>query len=162
MLILLYHVLQVDSLEQALLAALPLGPQTPAGGITLPEFFRVRGEREERRVGGETEDEGGRSGTGEEGGKGGMGGGGDGHGRGVCVGKGWGRGVKRQAGGIISIERLYQGLGRMKEKFVRRPEMVPWLHNFIGRGEGGGGGRRKVPLCSQGLGWEVDERGAHM
>jgi hypothetical protein len=34
-------VLQVDSLEQALLAALPLGPQTAAGGVTLPEFFRV-------------------------------------------------------------------------------------------------------------------------
>lgn len=35
-------VLQVDSLEQALLAALPLGPQTPAGGVTLPDFFAVR------------------------------------------------------------------------------------------------------------------------
>ncbi len=34
-------VLQVDSLEQALLAALPLGPQTAAGGISLPEFFKV-------------------------------------------------------------------------------------------------------------------------
>lgn len=34
-------VLQVDSLEQALLAALPLGPQTAAGGVTLPEFFKV-------------------------------------------------------------------------------------------------------------------------
>lgn len=32
---------QVDSLEQALLAALPLGPQTPAGGVTLPDFFSV-------------------------------------------------------------------------------------------------------------------------
>jgi hypothetical protein len=32
-------VLQVDSLEQALLAALPLGPQTPAGGVTLPDTF---------------------------------------------------------------------------------------------------------------------------
>jgi hypothetical protein len=34
--------LKVDSLEQALLAALPLGPQTPAGGVTLPDFFSVR------------------------------------------------------------------------------------------------------------------------
>ena len=33
-------VLQVDSLEQALLAALPLGPQSAAGGVTLPEGFR--------------------------------------------------------------------------------------------------------------------------
>ena len=33
-------VLQVDSLEQALLSALPLGPQTAAGGVSLPEFFR--------------------------------------------------------------------------------------------------------------------------
>jgi hypothetical protein len=32
---------QVDSLEQALLAALPLGPQAAAGGISLPELFRV-------------------------------------------------------------------------------------------------------------------------
>ena len=31
------------SLLQALINALPLGPQTPAGGITLPEAFRVRG-----------------------------------------------------------------------------------------------------------------------
>ena len=30
---------KVDSLEQALLAALPLGPQTPAGGVTLPDSF---------------------------------------------------------------------------------------------------------------------------
>jgi hypothetical protein len=35
-------VLQVDSLEQALLAALPLGPQGAAGGVSLPELFRVR------------------------------------------------------------------------------------------------------------------------
>jgi hypothetical protein len=34
-------VLQADAVEQALLAALPLGPQTPAGGVTLPEAFRV-------------------------------------------------------------------------------------------------------------------------
>eukprot|EP00879_Flechtneria_rotunda_P007959 GHRR01008338.1.p1 GENE.GHRR01008338.1~~GHRR01008338.1.p1 ORF type:complete len:1287 (+),score=597.52 GHRR01008338.1:548-4408(+) len=33
-------VLQVDSLEQALLAALPLGPQAAAGGVSLPELFR--------------------------------------------------------------------------------------------------------------------------
>ncbi|KAL6760842.1 hypothetical protein V8C86DRAFT_1006047 [Haematococcus lacustris] len=32
-------VLQADAVEQALLTALPLGPQTPAGGISLPEFF---------------------------------------------------------------------------------------------------------------------------
>lgn len=32
---------QVDSLEQALLAALPLGPQAAAGGVSLPELFRV-------------------------------------------------------------------------------------------------------------------------
>jgi hypothetical protein len=32
---------QVDSLEQALLAALPLGPQADAGGVSLPELFRV-------------------------------------------------------------------------------------------------------------------------
>jgi len=31
----------VDSLEQALLAALPLGPQADAGGVSLPELFRV-------------------------------------------------------------------------------------------------------------------------
>jgi hypothetical protein len=37
----LASLLQVDSLEQALLAALPLGPQAAAGGITLPELFRV-------------------------------------------------------------------------------------------------------------------------
>jgi hypothetical protein len=35
-------VTQVDSLEQALLAALPLGPQAAAGGVSLPESFRVR------------------------------------------------------------------------------------------------------------------------
>ena len=29
-------------MEQALINALPLGPQTPAGGITLPEAFTVR------------------------------------------------------------------------------------------------------------------------
>jgi hypothetical protein len=34
--------LQVDSLEQALLAALPLGPQGAAGGVSLPDLFRVR------------------------------------------------------------------------------------------------------------------------
>ncbi|KAG2425949.1 hypothetical protein HXX76_013322 [Chlamydomonas incerta] len=33
-------VLQADAVEAALLAALPLGPQTPAGGITLPEAFK--------------------------------------------------------------------------------------------------------------------------
>lgn len=33
-------VLQADAVEQALIAALPLGPQTPAGGVTLPELFR--------------------------------------------------------------------------------------------------------------------------
>lgn len=33
-------VLQADAVEQALLAALPLGPQTPAGGVVLPEFYR--------------------------------------------------------------------------------------------------------------------------
>jgi hypothetical protein len=33
-------VLQVDSLEQALLAALPLGPQSAAGGVSMPEGFR--------------------------------------------------------------------------------------------------------------------------
>lgn len=32
---------QADAMEQALLAALPLGPQTPAGGVTLPESFKV-------------------------------------------------------------------------------------------------------------------------
>jgi hypothetical protein len=35
-------VLQADAMEQALIQALPLGPQTPAGGISLPEFFKVR------------------------------------------------------------------------------------------------------------------------
>ncbi|GLC55559.1 hypothetical protein PLESTB_001000400 [Pleodorina starrii] len=34
-------VLQADAVEAALLAALPLGPQTPAGGVTLPEAFKV-------------------------------------------------------------------------------------------------------------------------
>ena len=34
-------VLQADAVEAALLAALPLGPQTPAGGITLPEAFKA-------------------------------------------------------------------------------------------------------------------------
>lgn len=33
--------MQADAVEQALLSALPLGPQTPAGGVTLPEFFKV-------------------------------------------------------------------------------------------------------------------------
>ncbi|EFJ51225.1 hypothetical protein VOLCADRAFT_88088 [Volvox carteri f. nagariensis] len=33
-------VLQADAVEAALLAALPLGPQTPAGGVTLPEAFK--------------------------------------------------------------------------------------------------------------------------
>ncbi len=33
--------LPMDSLEQALLAALPLGPQTAAGGVLLPEFLKV-------------------------------------------------------------------------------------------------------------------------
>lgn len=36
-------VLQADAVEQALLAALPLGPQTVAGGVTLPEAFLVDG-----------------------------------------------------------------------------------------------------------------------
>jgi len=31
---------QADAREQALLAALPLGPQTPAGGVSLPESFK--------------------------------------------------------------------------------------------------------------------------
>lgn len=33
--------LQADAVEAALLAALPLGPQTPAGGVMLPEAFKV-------------------------------------------------------------------------------------------------------------------------
>jgi hypothetical protein len=41
-LLLLLLLLQVDSLEQALLAALPLGPQGAAGGVSLPDLFRVR------------------------------------------------------------------------------------------------------------------------
>lgn len=32
--------LQADALEHALMAALPLGPQSAAGGVTLPESFR--------------------------------------------------------------------------------------------------------------------------
>lgn len=35
-------VLQADALEHALHAALPLGPQSPAGGIMLPDSFSVR------------------------------------------------------------------------------------------------------------------------
>ncbi len=31
---------QADAVEAALLAALPLGPQTPAGGVSLPEAFK--------------------------------------------------------------------------------------------------------------------------
>ena len=31
--------LQADALEHALMAALPLGPQSAAGGVTLPESF---------------------------------------------------------------------------------------------------------------------------
>ena len=31
---------QADALEHALMAALPLGPQSAAGGVTLPESFR--------------------------------------------------------------------------------------------------------------------------
>lgn len=34
-------VLQSDALEHSLIAALPLGPQSPAGGITLPDSFKV-------------------------------------------------------------------------------------------------------------------------
>ena len=30
---------QADALEHALVAALPLGPQSPAGGVFLPESF---------------------------------------------------------------------------------------------------------------------------
>jgi len=33
-------VLQSDSLEHALIAALPLGPQSPAGGVSLPDSFK--------------------------------------------------------------------------------------------------------------------------
>jgi hypothetical protein len=33
--------LQSDALEHALIAALPLGPQSPAGGVTLPDSFKV-------------------------------------------------------------------------------------------------------------------------
>lgn len=32
-------VLQADALEHALLAALPLGPQGAAGGVSLPDMF---------------------------------------------------------------------------------------------------------------------------
>ena len=32
---------QADALEQSLLAVLPLGPQSAAGGITLPKSFQV-------------------------------------------------------------------------------------------------------------------------
>lgn len=35
-------VLQSDSLEHALIAALPLGPQSPAGGVSLPDSFKAR------------------------------------------------------------------------------------------------------------------------
>lgn len=34
--------LQSDALEHALIAALPLGPQSPAGGVTLPDSFKAR------------------------------------------------------------------------------------------------------------------------
>lgn len=34
-------VLQADAVEQSLAAALPLGPQKPAGGVSLPESFQV-------------------------------------------------------------------------------------------------------------------------
>ena len=34
-------VLQADAVEQSLVTALPLGPQKPAGGVTLPESFQV-------------------------------------------------------------------------------------------------------------------------
>ena len=41
------RVLQADSLEHALMAALPLGPQSAAGGVSLPDSFagelQVRG-----------------------------------------------------------------------------------------------------------------------
>ena len=33
-------VLQADALEHVLLAALPLGPQGAAGGVSLPDLFR--------------------------------------------------------------------------------------------------------------------------
>ena len=50
-------VLEADALEPALLNALPLGPQTLAGGVVLPEFFKVEGVGGEegwgRREGGE-------------------------------------------------------------------------------------------------------------
>ena len=36
-----YLSLQSDALEHALIAALPLGPQSPAGGVTLPDSFKV-------------------------------------------------------------------------------------------------------------------------
>lgn len=32
--------MQADALEHALMAALPLGPQSAAGGVTLPDSFR--------------------------------------------------------------------------------------------------------------------------
>lgn len=32
-------VLQADALEHALMAALPLGPQSAAGGVSLPDSF---------------------------------------------------------------------------------------------------------------------------
>lgn len=35
-------VLQADALEHALIAALPLGPQSDAGGVSLPDAFVVR------------------------------------------------------------------------------------------------------------------------
>ncbi len=34
-------VLQSDALEHTLIAALPLGPQSPAGGVSLPDSFQV-------------------------------------------------------------------------------------------------------------------------
>jgi hypothetical protein len=43
-------VLQADALEHALLAALPLGPQGAAGGVSLPDLFQ--GELEVSGVGG--------------------------------------------------------------------------------------------------------------
>jgi hypothetical protein len=43
-------VLQADALEHALAAALPLGPQGAAGGVSLPDLFR--GELQVRGVGG--------------------------------------------------------------------------------------------------------------
>jgi hypothetical protein len=36
-----------DALENALIAALPLGPQSPAGGVSLPDSFH--GELQARR-----------------------------------------------------------------------------------------------------------------